>query len=119
MRKLFLAGVLIVLPAAAAAQMYKCVDERGRTRYSDQPIPECKQEKALPKVQAAPPAAPPQGQAKRAAKPQAVAEDPQRLASRCKGLKEEEQWLMSPRGAAVEAHAARLGQVKQALRACP
>ena len=117
MKLIAIALLIVALPAYA--QLYKCADERGRMRYSDQPIPGCKQEKVLPKTPPAPPAAAPQSQAKRAAKPPAVEEDPQRLASRCKGLKEEEQWLMSPRGAAVEAHAARLGQVKQALRACP
>src|SRR6185503_17851589 len=34
--------VLIAFPLAASAQMYKCVDERGRITYSDKPRPDCK-----------------------------------------------------------------------------
>ena len=38
-----LACLLLFLAAPAVqAQMYKCVDERGKTRYSDKPIPDCK-----------------------------------------------------------------------------
>lgn len=32
----------LLLPAWAHAQMYKCVDERGVTTYSDKPRPGCK-----------------------------------------------------------------------------
>jgi hypothetical protein len=39
-------------------------------------------------------------------------------ASRCKTLKEEEAWLMSPRATGAEGSAARLGQVRQALASC-
>jgi hypothetical protein len=36
-------GVLLIASAFhAEAQMYKCVDERGATRYADQPGPGCK-----------------------------------------------------------------------------
>jgi hypothetical protein len=31
--------VLALVPACAQAQMYKCVDERGVTRYTDNPCP--------------------------------------------------------------------------------
>ena len=37
-----LALALLLAPAVAAAQMYKCVDERGVTTYSDKPRPGCK-----------------------------------------------------------------------------
>ena len=38
-----LLGILVLLVAFDAhAQMYKCVDERGATRYADQPGPGCK-----------------------------------------------------------------------------
>ncbi len=39
------AAVLLALPTAAQAQMYKCVDERGVTQYSDKPRPDCKGQK--------------------------------------------------------------------------
>jgi hypothetical protein len=35
-------GVLLAVVTTAHAQMYKCVDERGVTHYSDQPRPGCK-----------------------------------------------------------------------------
>lgn len=34
--------MLAAFPLAAAAQMYKCVDERGVTTYSDKPRPGCR-----------------------------------------------------------------------------
>ncbi len=122
--------------------MYKCVDEGGKARYSDKPIPGCKTQtriaapppatggaagkalllgKGLP-GKGAPPAPKAPALARAPAKPAAKAgpteQDKAYSASRCKTLKEEEAWLLSPRGAAVEAHDARLGQVRQALSAC-
>lgn len=35
-------AVLLVSAPGAGAQMYKCVDERGRTSYSDKPRPGCR-----------------------------------------------------------------------------
>ena len=55
---------------------------------------------------------------KRAAKTEPTEQEKAYAASRCKTLKEEEQWLLSPRGAAVQSQAERLGQVRQALSAC-
>ena len=40
MRRYALALVVVALPAQA--QMYKCVDDHGRTRYADQPGAGCK-----------------------------------------------------------------------------
>ena len=37
-----LAGLLIAVCGAAQAQMYKCVDAKGVTRYSDKPLLDCK-----------------------------------------------------------------------------
>jgi len=37
-----LAALLLLVPACAQAQMYKCVDERGVTTYLDRPRPGCK-----------------------------------------------------------------------------
>ena len=39
------AAVLLAASTAAQAQMYKCVDERGVTHYSDKPRPDCKGQK--------------------------------------------------------------------------
>lgn len=40
--RIILAAVLALTALPAAAQMYKCVDERGVTHYSDKPRPGCK-----------------------------------------------------------------------------
>ena len=37
------AAALLALALPAQAQMYKCVDEHGKTRYSDQPAAGCKE----------------------------------------------------------------------------
>jgi phage protein D len=43
MNRAWLAAIAVSLfPACAIAQMYKCVDERGVTHYSDKPSPGCK-----------------------------------------------------------------------------
>jgi len=38
-----LGALLLLLALGAQAQMYKCIDERGRTRYTDKPAPDCKE----------------------------------------------------------------------------
>ena len=35
-------AILLLGAAPAFAQMYKCVDEKGKTHYSDKPAPNCK-----------------------------------------------------------------------------
>jgi Domain of unknown function (DUF4124) len=40
--KLALAAALLALALPAQAQMYKCIDATGATRYSDRPAPGCK-----------------------------------------------------------------------------
>lgn len=119
-------AVLLAFSIPAQAQMYKCVDESGKTRYSDKPIPGCKTQSKLAappppaKAAAAGKGASPAAKApvKRAAKAEPTEQEKAYAASRCKTLKEEEQWLLGPRGAAVQSQAEMLGQVRQALRAC-
>jgi Domain of unknown function (DUF4124) len=106
----------LLLPLAAHAQMYQCRDARGVMQFSDKPFPNCKTEKASTP---APVRERPVPSAAKPAAKSAVVEDPVRFASRCKTLREERDWLLSPRGKVVEAHAARVAQVDQALRACP
>lgn len=52
MAALFLAAAL-----DAHAQMYKCVDEQGKTRYTDKPAADCKETaiKSSPPISGAPP----------------------------------------------------------------
>jgi len=118
-------AVLLAFSIPAQAQMYKCVDEKGKTRYSDKPVPGCKAQSKLAApplpTKARPPGkAPParQAPAQRAARAEPTEHEKAYAASRCKTLKQEEQWLLSPRGAAVQSQAEMLGQVRQALRAC-
>lgn len=115
--------LLLVAASAAQAQMYKCVDASGKTRYADKPIADCRNARTIT-APAPPPAAKAAASGKVAVPARrplsaAEAEHERKFAvSRCRTLKEEEEWLLSPRGAGIESHAARLGQVRQALAAC-
>jgi hypothetical protein len=129
-----LLAFLVACSAPAAAQMFKCVDAKGRTHYTDKPLPGCKggQTDMQPELAPKPkPAAAPQASGVDAkkkdksgvvegkkAKPRAdvVWVDPKQQAAWCRGLRQEEAALKSSRN---EHRDARLGQVRQALRACP
>jgi len=114
---------LAVLAAPVQAQLYKCVDARGKVEYTDKPA-NCKSvaktvEQPKPRP-ASPPVAKSQAKAKEA--PTKVAKDPElsrvQLAARCKTMREELDWLNSPRGRKIEFHTERVAQVEQGLRAC-
>jgi hypothetical protein len=45
LKPLLLAAVAVLVSASAHAQMYKCVDDRGVTHYTDKPGPDCKGDK--------------------------------------------------------------------------
>jgi hypothetical protein len=120
-----LASLLLAAPPAQA-QMYKCVDARGKTQYSDKPIPGCKNTTTV-EPPASPPARPAPGAASKAPAKQAAKPAPkgemgeysaEQRASRCKALREERDWLQGPRGRGVQSHDERLAQVEQALREC-
>ena len=114
---------LAALALPAQAQLYKCVDARGKVEYTDNPAL-CKSAKAVeqpkPRPAAPPSIAKPQAKAKEA--PVKVAKDPElsraQLAERCKTMREELDWLNSPRGRKIEFHTERVAQVEQGLRAC-
>lgn len=126
MRLLVLAAMLAVSPAAQA-QLYKCVDAKGRTHYTDKPLADCRG--ATPSEIKPPPAPPRQAARPDAAKAAKAAEKKKReakakkpsererlqLAALCRGWKEEEAWLVRSKD---EHRDARLGQVRQALRQC-
>ena len=122
----FTAIVLLALALPAQAQMYKCVDARGKTQYSDKPIPGCRTEKTIaapPSPAAAPTPAPvakakPKSAPKPVAKAQTETTPPEQLAARCKTLREEREWLNSAAGKEVPFHTERVAQVEQALGAC-
>lgn len=120
-------ALLLALVLPAHAQMYKCVDARGKIQYSDKPIPGCRTERAIAAPPRAATAAVPSpnatprtsGRTKVAAKatnPEAVPES--QLAARCKTLHDEQEWLNSAAGKKLDAHAERVAQVEQALAVC-
>ena len=118
------ASLLLAAPPVEA-QMYKCVDARGKMQYSDKPIPGCKNTTVKPPPP--PPTRPAPGaagkaSAKQAAKPAPKGEMDQytaeQRASRCKSLREERDWLQGPAGRRVASHDERVAQVEQLLREC-
>lgn len=121
-------ALLLAVALPAQAQLYKCVDARGKIQYSDKPIPGCRTEKTIetPAPRAAPAPAAKAGakagakasgkQAAKATNPEAVPRE--QLAARCQTLREEQGWLNSADGKAVPFHNERVAQVEQALREC-
>ena len=120
---------LLVFALPAQAQLYKCVDARGKIQYSDKPIPGCRTEKTMeapPPPRAAPAPAPGAKPAARASakgkeapkvtNPEEVAAS--QFAARCNTLREEQEWLKSADGKAVPFHTERVAQVEQALSGC-
>lgn len=136
-------GILLAGVATAHAQMYKCVDERGVTHYSDKPRPGCKGGKV--DIQPIPPvsgkvAAPrsthvPQQDAdfkrRQMERERAEAADKAVLKQRCARLRQEHAVLasgvrvgkISAQGERVylddATRDARLVKLKEELRGCP
>lgn len=132
-----------LLPLSAAAQMVKCVDERGRTHYTDKPETDCKGAKSTRTIQAPPgpaspsssaPAAPPQKSSKappgKAPGPQAKAgtkgrtlprneQEERKFRDDCKSSQDMLDWLGTPAGQKAENHAARVEMIKRSMRNCP
>ena len=133
---------MLWLPALAWAQMYKCVDERGVTHYSDSPRPDCKGGKV--NIQAIPPVSgktsPPLGtvagqdadfKRRQIEREQAESELKSAIAQRCARLRQEQNILASgvaifslnERGERVymedASRDARLAQLKDEMRGCP
>ena len=133
--KFFLLVVLLAVATPAAAQLFKCVDAKGRTHYTDKPLPGCKgQETLRPPAQqqeTTPLRAPPQTQTQKAAaqkqaekkkaKPKAdfAWHNPKQHAAFCKGLRQQQDTLKKAN--AGEFREARLGQVQRELTTnnCP
>ena len=128
--RILIATALLALALPAQAQMYKCVDARGKTQYSDKPIPGCRSEKTIetppppPRAASAPASAAKvkaTARAKDAPTPKAAnseAVPPSQLAARCQTLREEQEWLQSATGKTVQSHTERVAQVERALREC-
>jgi len=87
-----------LLPSIAAAQeMYKCVDARGVTHYTDKPLPGCKARESEPKGR---PAA------------------PGKAAAQKEAPKREERAVQRPKTAAEKAKEAELRLLEQHNRRC-
>lgn len=132
--------LLMTLPCEA--QMYKCVDERGVTHYTDKPRPDCKASqvdiRSIPSIsgRAAPADRDLAGQntefkRRQIEREQAETKDKAVLEQRCASLRREESWLSyggritrtDAQGQRVfmddAARDARLAQVREQLRLCP
>jgi hypothetical protein len=116
--RLILAAALALAAAPAAAQMYKCVDARGVTHYTDKPQPGCKggpvDIRGSPLISGAP-GKPPAADAK-VESPTKAANDPQ-----CVRLRQEYEAAagmgrMHMDQATLEA---RLASIKEQMRGCP
>ena len=133
-----LLGFFLLLPGTPHAQVYKCVDERGRTQYADKPGPGCKA--SAKDVRPQPPAADKAGSAQKkgqaASRPppqqqQARAQDRRPLEQRCASMRRELVRLASSRRVASVGEKGevkyqedptrdqRLAQLQQEMRACP
>lgn len=125
---LVLAAILAAPLPAQAQTLFKCIDERGRVSYSDKPRPGCKgDQKEIkpppgPAVQprAAPPPESPRQVAERVnrqrERERLSEQEAAQLPARCRGWREELDWLQRSQ---IENKEARIGQVQQALRRCP
>ena len=144
MRLACLVACLALLVPPAEAQMYKCVDERGRVQYSDKPQPGCQggpvdiQPIAPLSGQVAAPAPSP-GTAQQDAdfkrrqleRERQEAHEKSAQAERCTRARQELDWLSSSgRVAHINdagervflddaARQARLAQLRQEMRRCP
>jgi hypothetical protein len=141
-RRIALHFGLVLFAPVVEAQMYKCVDERGVTHYSDKPRPGCKGGKV--DIQAIPPvsgkvAPPPDDRPRQDAdfkrrqneREHAEAANKAALEQRCARLRQEHAWLLSG-GRISEINTqgqrtyvddasrdTRLLQVREGLRGCP
>ena len=113
-----LLGLLLLLAALSAhAQLYRCVDARGKVYYGDKPAQGCR---ALARQENAP--AQPRPAPKAAAKPvKPVARGPMTPEERsqheirCRGLEQEREFLSRRRAEPLPGQAERLGQVQAAI----
>lgn len=132
--------LLVALPASA--QMYKCVDERGVTHYSDKPRPGCKggpvDIRPIPSISGKAVSRPPdvagqdaQFKRRQIEREQAETRDKVAAEQHCRQLRVEQSWLASggrisrtdAKGNRVymddATRDARLAQLKEELRTCP
>lgn len=116
--RLVLAAALALAAAPAAAQMFKCVDDRGVTHYTDKPQPNCKggpvDIRGSPLISGAPSKPPPADE--KAEIPKKAANDPQ-----CVRLRQEHDAVAGAGRMHLDKEAldARLAAIKEQMRGCP
>jgi hypothetical protein len=110
--------LLVLLVAPAHAQLYRCVDAKGKVQYSDKPLAGCKPLARQENAPAPPPAAPRPG-AKGPAKPAAkVAMTPEQRSQnelRCRGLEQEREFLARRRAEPLPSQEERRSQVEAVI----
>lgn len=124
-------GAFVLVPAVAAAQVYKCVDERGRTYYTDKPGPRCKGGGPEPAPKASAPGKAAQEQKSAPAAQAVQAQDKRTLEQRCASMRRELLRLATgQRVAAVSkkgevayqedpTRERRLAELQEEMRGCP
>ena len=142
MKLLAAAALLVALAGPAHAQMYKCVDERGVTHYTDKARPDCKGGKV--DIQGSPPVSGALAlykdsidrknadfKRRQMERESAESQEKKALEARCARLRQENARLASgirlanitPKGERVfvedAARDARLAQVRKELSGCP
>ena len=103
----------VVMYSPVQAQTYKCVDQHGATRYSDTPLPNCKNEVIKTQRSGAAPAAP--------SSPREAAKTIQQLNAGCSRSMQEYSRLGAARpdpSANDEARQNRLNALREQLRGC-
>jgi len=109
---------LLVFAASAHAQLYRCVDAKGKVQYSDKPLPGCRALQRQENAPAPQPAAP-KPAAKAPAKPAArVVMTPEQRSQyevRCRGLEQEREFLSRRREEPLPGQDERRGQVEAVI----
>lgn len=118
--KVILAAVLALSALPAEAQMYKCVDQRGVTHYSDKPLPPgCKGGPV--DIKGSPPISGSVSKPKPPADDKAEAEKKAALDQRCANLRQEHAAVSGVGRIQMdeETREARLAAIKEQMRGCP
>lgn len=124
-------AALLAGAVPAQAQMYKCIDGKGRASYAQTPGPGCAltggsvagKQGPGPGAKGGP--APEskgadkgKGKGTAARQPSPPAETVAQASGRCEGARQQRAWLMGPKGEAVAHRQERLAQLDQALADC-
>jgi len=110
---------LLLAAGPAQAQLYRCVDAKGKVQYSDKPGAGCRTVSREENAPARPRPVAPAAKAAKAAKPVAKAsvtpEERAQTERYCRGLEQEREWLSRRRDEPLPGQAERLGQVQGAI----